>query len=147
MNAKTMLFAVLPLVAGCGLAYGAGAGGHYEIGYQGPYYSQEAYGGGGYYDHEYGRHVSYRRLPVPRSYVPAPGRCRVWLPGVAPGRQPRSGSCRVMERRVPRGGWLLVRPSRHPDVVELIAYDARRDGVRTRYVYDVRSRRRVNGYY
>ncbi len=147
MNGKLSLFVTLPLLAGCGLAYGAGAGVHHEeIGYGGPYGYDVAYGGGASYDYEYGRHVNYRRLPVPRSYVPVPGRCRVWLPGAAPDRQPRSGSCRVLEHRVPRGGWLLVRPYRHPEVVELVVHDDRR-GVHTRYGYDVRTRRRVNGYH
>ena len=146
MSGKWIGLAVLPLLTGCGLAYGAGIGGHYEEGYQqGPYY-EESYGGGVHYDYTYGRRVNYRRLPIPRSYLPAPGRCRVWLPGVSPGHQPRSSSCRAAERRVPRGGWLLIRPYRYPEVVELVASDHRGRRARTRYVYDVRSGRRVNGY-
>lgn len=141
MRSKLLMIAMLPLLAGCGLAYGAGV---HVTHTSDAYYYEDAYGGG--YDYEYGRRVSLRRLPIPRGYVPAPGRCRVWLPGVAPARQPRSGSCRVMERRVPRGGWLFVRPLRQPQIVELVAYDAHRP-VRTRRVYDVRTGRRVNGYY
>lgn len=147
MSTKLIGIAVLPLLAGCGLAYGAGVGVHYEEGYQrGPVY-EDSYGGGVGYDATYGRRVNYRRLPVARRFLPAPGRCRVWLPGVAPAYQPRTSSCRTAERRVPRGGWLLVRPNRYPGVVELIAADYRGRGVRTRYVYNVRTGRRVNRHY
>lgn len=138
---KLLGIAVLPLFAGCGFAYGAG------VGYEEVYVEDAYYGGGAYYEADYVYRGSYRRLPVPRAYVPAPGRCRVWLPGVPPARQPRSGSCRIMERRVPPGGWLLVRPYRYPGVVELVAYDRRRPGIKTRYLYDVRDGRRVNRYF
>jgi len=145
MSIKWLGIAVLPLLAGCGLAYGAG--GHVEEGFrQGPYY-EDSYGGGIHYDHTYSRRVNYGRLPIPRRFVPAPGQCRVWFPGVSPRHQPPSSSCRAAERRVPRGGWLLVRPYRHSEVVELVASDYLRHGARTRYAYDVRSGRRINGYY
>lgn len=141
MNARFTALLGLPLLAGCGFAYGAGV----DVAHDGGYYEPApAYDyGGAYVDHEYARRVDFRRLPIPRGHVPAAGRCRVWLPGVPPGRQPRSGSCRALEPRVPPGGWLLVRPARYPSVVEVIAYDAYGPR-RTRYVYDVRTGRRVN---
>ncbi len=146
MKAKLVALAGVPLLAGCGFAYGAGGGVYYEEGYYEDVHYDHAYTGGAYYDYEYSRHVDYRRLPVPRGYLPAPGRCRVWLPGVSPGRQPRSGSCRALDYRVPRGGWLLVRPYDYPGVVELIVYDHKRPRIKKRYIYDVYDGRRVNRY-
>jgi hypothetical protein len=144
MKTRTGIIALVPLLSGCGFAIGAGVqGGVEEV-----YYEEAAYAshGGVVYDVEHGRHVNYRRLPVPRGHLPSPGRCRIWLPGVPPGHQQRAGSCRSLERRVPAGGWLLVRPRGAPGIVEVIHYEARRPGVRARYVYDVRSKRRVRGY-
>ena len=145
MRASIRWVALLPLLGGCGFALGAGGGVHHaDVYYEDAYY--DASGGGVYFDADYGRRVDYRRLPVARGHLPAPGRCRIWLPGAPSGRQGRSGSCRSLEHRVPAGAWLLVRPRAYPEVVELIAYDYRRHGTRTRYVYDVRTRRRVNPY-
>ena len=146
---KTMIgtMGLVPLLAGCGVALGAAGGVHYRGGYGGEVHDAGyAYGGGSHYDREYGRRVSYRRLPVPRHDLPAPGRCRVWLPGVAPAYQPRPGSCRSVERRVQPGSWLLVRPFRDPGVVELVRFDHRRPRIKKRYYYDVRTGRRINPY-
>lgn len=141
MKTRTGMIALLPVLSGCGFAFGAGVHGRAgEVYYEeGPY---AAYGGPAY-DTEYARHVNYMRLPVPRGHLPSAGRCRVWLPGVPPGHQTRSGSCRSLQRRVPVGAWLLVRPRGAPGIVELVHYDARHRGVHVRYVYDVRSKRRV----
>ncbi len=143
MKAKYGAIALLPLFAGCGVAFGAAGGVHYDDGYYEDVYYDDAYGGGVYQDHGHHRRVSYRRLPVPRGHLPSRGRCRIWLPGVSPGHQARSGSCRSLEHHVPPGAWLLVRPARQPEVVELLVFDDRRPRVRTRYVYDVRSGRRL----
>jgi hypothetical protein len=152
MRARFGVVALLPLLAGCGVAFGAGAGVHYDEGdrengyYEDAYYEDAYYGsrdGDGRYDRGHGRRVDYRRLPVPRGHVPPAGRCRVWLPGVPPWHQPNSGSCARLERRVPPGAWLLVRPARAPGVVELLAFDDRRPRVRLRYLYDIRSGRRL----
>lgn len=138
------LVALLPALAGCGFAMGAGGGVvHQAIYYEGP--TTASYGGV-LFDVELGSRVSYRRLPVPRGVVPPPGRCRIWLPGVAPRHQPRRGSCKKLQRRTPPGAWLLHTPRDVRGLVELVYVDAHRPGVKTRYVYDVRSGRRVNGY-
>jgi len=142
---KTRMLAVLavPLLAGCGVAFGAHGGVHTgPHGHDDVYYEDAAYDRVPY-DHEYGRRVSYRRLPIPRGHLPPPGRCRVWLPGVPPGHQPAPGPCRALERRVPRGGWLVERPRAYPGVVELIAFDPYRPRVRVRYAYDTRTGRRI----
>lgn len=140
MNTRILAVMALPLLAGCGVAYGAYGGGHYD---RGVYRDDGAYGRAPY-EYEYGRRMDFRRLPVPRGHLPSPGRCRVWLPGVSPGHQPRQGSCRALERRVPRGGWLLVRSRVNPGIVELFAFDSHRPRVRIRYAYDVRTGRRIN---
>ncbi|MDH3732493.1 MAG: hypothetical protein OEU54_03125 [Gemmatimonadota bacterium] len=142
MKSRIGWTALLPVFAGCGFAYGAGAGVvHEEV-----YYDEAAYAsyGGVYFDVDYARRVNYRRLPVPRGHLPRAGRCRIWLPGVPPGQQPRHGSCRSLQRRVPLGAWLLHRSRDVPGIVELTHFDARRTGVYTRHLYDVRSGRRVN---
>jgi len=147
MRARFGVVALLPLLAGCGVAFGAGGGVHYDEGYYEDGYYEDAYygsGGMGGYDRGHGGRVDYRRLPVPRGHIPPAGRCRVWLPGVPPGHQPSSGSCARLERRVPPGAWLLVRPARNPGVVELLAFDDRRPRVRLRYLYDTRSGRRLS---
>lgn len=139
MRTKMLALVAAPLFAGCSVALGAHGGVHTGV------YEDAAYDNGAYdrgYG-EYARHVNFRRLPVPRGHLPAPGRCRVWLPGVPPGHQPGQGSCRALERRVPRGGWLLVRPRGAPRVVELYAYDPYRPRLRVRYAYDVRTGRRL----
>ena len=38
---------------------------------------------------------------VPRGQMPSRGMCRVWIDGVAPGRQPRQTDCRTAERQRP----------------------------------------------
>lgn len=72
------------------------------------------------YHERYGP-TSLAALGIPRGYVPPPGRCRIWLPGVPAGRQGYAGPCGRLERRVPAGGWLLNRVG--PLTVELWIYD------------------------
>jgi hypothetical protein len=138
------LLAILPALAGCGFAIGAGGGVvHETVYYEAPAYASY---GGVQFDVGLGSRASYRRLPVPRGAIPPPGRCRIWLPGVAPGHQPRRGPCNRLQRRTPPGAWLLYTPRDVRGLVELIYVDAYRPGVKTRYVYDVRSGRPVNEY-
>lgn len=143
----TVLALGLPLFAGCGIALGAH--GHGDV-----YYEPD-----GRYDDRYDhdrRYAAYRydrgarpgaRLRVPRGHLPPPGACRVWLPGVPPGHQPASGACRRLERRAPAGAWLLHRPHRAPDLIEVLVYDAYRPRVTLRYLYEARTGRRYRGDY
>lgn len=44
---------------------------------------------------------------IAQGHLPPPGKCRIWFPGRAPGRQPDPGDCRELSHRVPRGAWLV----------------------------------------
>lgn len=46
-------------------------------------------------------------IDVPPGHYPAPGSCRIWRPGVAPGLQELPGSCADLQNRVPSGAVLL----------------------------------------
>lgn len=54
-------------------------------------------------------------VAVPPGHWPSAGRCRVWIDGVAPGRQPRETDCATARRTVPPNGRVLEGPSRYPD--------------------------------
>jgi len=95
-----------------------GCAGRYTAGYESP--AEESPG------HE-GSEVS--RLHIPPGHLPAPGTCRIWLPGVPPGQQPPPGECSHLETAVPRGAWLLSRPEEKPEYVEVIIYDEEQPGI------------------
>ena len=46
-------------------------------------------------------------VAVPPGHWPSAGRCRVWIDGVAPGRQPRETDCLTARRTVPPNGRVL----------------------------------------
>src|SRR5688500_20273577 len=54
-------------------------------------------------------------VAVPPGHWPSAGRCRVWIDGVAPGRQPRETDCLTARRTVPPNGRVLEGASRYPD--------------------------------
>lgn len=72
------------------------------------------------------------RLGIPRGHLPEIGQCRVWAPGVAPGRQRtvKSISCLVVGM-APPGTWLVYRPSSDRRIVRVRVMDQRRPGVIT----------------
>jgi hypothetical protein len=76
-------------------------------------------------------------LGIPPGHLPAPGMCRVWMPGKPPGHQARPRDCDGIERSAPAGSWIVYRPGRDKKVVHVRVVDGRRPGVivRTR-VYD-----------
>ena len=79
------------------------------------------------------------RLGVPPGQLPAPGMCRVWVPGRAPGHQAEPRSCAKVEHFAPAGSWILYRPSKDRKVVHVRVVDDRRAGVVVgRRVYDIR---------
>jgi hypothetical protein len=76
-------------------------------------------------------------LGIPPGHLPAPGMCRVWVPGKPPGHQSRPRSCEQIERLAPAGSWIVYRPGRDKKVVHVRVVDERRPGVIIRLrVYD-----------
>jgi hypothetical protein len=73
---------------------------------------------------------------IPPGHYPAPGACRIWLPGEAPGHQPRPRSCAGIERAAPAGSWILMRPAGDKrKVVHVRVIDDRRSGIVVRRGY------------
>ncbi|MDP3908808.1 MAG: hypothetical protein Q8Q14_00300 [Gemmatimonadales bacterium] len=72
------------------------------------------------------------RLEIPRGHLPAIGQCRIWVPGIPPGRQRtvKSISCLVVGM-APPGTWLVYRPRSDRRVIRVRVMDARRRGVIT----------------
>lgn len=68
------------------------------------------------------------KLGIPPGHLPPPGSCRIWVPGVPPGRQSRADACGD-EALVPLGGWLVTRPAHDPDYVEVEFFDEHRPGL------------------
>lgn len=84
-------------------------------------------------------------LNVPPGQMPDPGECRLWIPGRAPGLQPRPKSrpCEGLAAAAPAGSWILYRPSQER-TVHVRVVDASRAGVVIRvWVYDIDSNRLV----
>jgi hypothetical protein len=78
-------------------------------------------------------------LGIPPGHLPAPGQCRVWMPGAPPGHQPRPRSCARIESTAPAGSWIVYRPREDKKVVHVRVVDERRPGVVVRLrVYDMR---------
>ena len=70
-----------------------------------------------------------KSLGIPPGHLPPPGQCRIWFPGRPPGHQPRPGRCGRLEGEVPQGAWLLYRPSKARDTVQVSTYDSQSIGV------------------
>ena len=78
-------------------------------------------------------------LGVPPGQLPAPGMCRVWVPGRAPGQQAAPRGCARVEHFAPAGSWILYRPTKDRKVIHVRVVDDRRAGVVVaRRVYDAR---------
>ena len=79
-------------------------------------------------------------LEIPSKELPPPGKCRVWIPGLAARDQAKAGKCDGMEAQAPAGSWVLSRPSKDRNVVHVKVIDGRRAGVVTRVLsYEVAS--------
>ncbi len=78
------------------------------------------------------------KFGIPPGHLPAPGQCRVWLPGEPPGKQKKnpSGDCSSVSRQVPAGGWLVYRPGDDKKEVVVREYGANRDVVSIK-VFDI----------
>ena len=79
-------------------------------------------------------------LEIPSKELPPPGKCRIWVPGLAARDQAKAGKCDGMEAQAPAGSWVLSRPSKDRNVVHVKVIDGRRAGVVTRVLsYEVAS--------
>ena len=77
-------------------------------------------------------------LGIPPGQLPPLGLCRVWLPGVAPGHQPRARGCASIEVAAPAGSWIVYRPPEHKREVYVRMVDRRRAGIVVGFrVYDI----------
>ncbi len=82
------------------------------------------------------------QLGVPPGHLPALGQCRVWQPGMPPGKQRKAESCRSAGEHATAGSWVLFRPTQDTKVVYVYvrAEDGPRAGTVTRVrVYDATS--------
>lgn len=55
--------------------------------------------------------AKYGALGIPQGHLPTSGMCRIWIPGVPPGKQDKQGSCSTLKNKVPKGAWLLSTPA------------------------------------
>ena len=70
-------------------------------------------------------------LGIAPRYLPEPGECLIWIPGVPQGQQ-RSRAfqdCDGTTRGAPAGSWVIYRPTRDRSLVHVRVLDARRPGV------------------
>ncbi len=63
--------------------------------------------------------ASVHALGVPPGHLPPPGRCRIWVPGMPPGRQAKARSCHGIVATAQAGSWILYRPSADRTVVRV----------------------------
>ena len=72
---------------------------------------------------------SMAKLNIPPGHLPAPGECRIWIPGTPPGHQPPPGDCTELAQQVPNGAWLISRASKKSKEFECVVYEDNRPGV------------------
>ncbi|HET9947670.1 MAG TPA: hypothetical protein VFQ22_01975 [Longimicrobiales bacterium] len=61
-----------------------------------------------------------RHIPVPRGHLPPPGYCRVWIPGVPPGRQAPPRPCDVLFRIHRRPGAVIIGRPHFAEAVKVV---------------------------
>jgi hypothetical protein len=68
-------------------------------------------------------------LGISTKELPAPGKCRVWIPGRDAGDQPKAGKCEVVEAAAPPGSWVLYRSPKERNVVQVRVMDHTHSGI------------------
>jgi len=68
-------------------------------------------------------------LGINARYLPDPGQCRIWIPGLPFGRQARPTSCNGIADEAPAGAWILRRSTAQPDVIRVDFIDDETAGV------------------
>ena len=71
----------------------------------------------------------YTTLGIPPGHLPPPGQCRLWYPDRPPGHQPPPERCEHLRYHAPVGAWLIHRPTREPQYVDVSVYDAYQPGI------------------
>jgi hypothetical protein len=68
---------------------------------------------------------------IPPGHLPRPGECRIWIPGRAPGRQPRPSSraCAGIEALAPAGSWIVYRRADDQRLIYIRLVDERRPSI------------------
>lgn len=83
-------------------------------------------------------------IGVPPGHLPNVGECRIWIPGMPPGRQPRPKSrpCAGITAVAPAGSWILYRPNENRKLLYRREIDASRPGlvIHTR-IFDIETTR------
>lgn len=64
-------------------------------------------------------------LGIAPEQIPSPGECRVWMPERAPEEQSPSGSCTIVQQKVPAGAWVLHRSVDKSNEVAVNVYRSR----------------------
>jgi len=64
-----------------------------------------------------------KSLGIPPGHLPAPGLCRIWIPGRPAGHQPRAGNCHSVMKKVQPGCWLLSRSKYDPKHIQVTVFD------------------------
>src|SRR5437899_1138982 len=85
-------------------------------------------------------------LEVPPGHLPDPGECRLWYPGISPGRQPRPRSrpCEEIAQIAPAGSWIVYRPNYDRRLAYVRVVDERRPGIVIRVrIFDLETYRLV----
>lgn len=72
---------------------------------------------------------SYKSLGIPKGHLPPPGRCRIWQPGGPPGQQGPPMDCREAFHSAPAGYWILERPTKDENLLNVHEVHSSRAGV------------------
>lgn len=64
-------------------------------------------------------HKSYKTLNIPPGHLPPAGKCRVWIPGTPPGKQPSPTSCEAAMSSAQPGQLVVSRTASNQQILEV----------------------------